>query len=101
MQACAQWWLVITRPESLTKLPEQPCARRTDDICTCLSQPSSGVNPYAALILSRGGLLKVHIPSSALAAPTPSPSASASPTTATRDQNEHEAMATLVVRRFM
>src|SRR5689334_21618459 len=65
MQLCAQWWLVITSPEAEMKLPEQPCASRTDERRTWSSHFPSGLKWYFASTFSDGKLLNVHIPSSA------------------------------------
>src|SRR5438046_811471 len=67
MQEWAQWWLVITSPLGETKLAEQPPAMRADESRTWSSHASLTWTPYFCLICSRGGWLKVHMPSSARA----------------------------------
>ncbi len=67
MQSSAQWWFVSTRPSAEMKEPVQPLSSRTVARCTRSSQAESSVTPYFEAMASRGGLSKVHMPSSATA----------------------------------
>src|SRR5262245_7952719 len=58
----------MTRPSAETKEPEPPLLKRTEAFCTCSSQPLGNSKPYLALRILRGGLLKSHMPSSAIVA---------------------------------
>ena len=57
--------ITSTSPLGETRLAEQPSASRTEDNRTWSSHSLVGENPYFALSLSLGKLLKVHMPSSA------------------------------------
>jgi len=78
MQACAQWWFVITSPRAETKLPEHPRARRTEESRTSSSQAGIGAKPWSRETFSDGKASKVHIPSSAAAGTAAKVRASAS-----------------------
>src|SRR5687768_17502740 len=64
-QVATQWWLVNTRPSGETNEPVQPVSSRTTAFWTRPSHSSVSCTPYFLAIVSRGTLLKVHIPSSA------------------------------------
>src|SRR5262245_15202107 len=68
MHEWAQWWLVITRPFSETKLPEQPPASRADERRTLSSHSCVGEKPYFSFTFVAGKSLYSHMPSSAKAA---------------------------------
>jgi hypothetical protein len=65
MQSSAQWWLVRISPSAEMKEPVQPLSSRTVASRTRLSQVASSVTPRLCWMASRGGLSKVHMPSSA------------------------------------
>ena len=69
----------------LMQEPVQPLSRRTVASRSRSSQPASRVTPYFARMASRGGLSKVHMPSSAAAGRAASAASAAIGTSFIRD----------------